>query len=162
MRDTAHELGLGFVAGSILAFANLSDVAVTGHGGIFRTIVLIMVLRAEKSVANAMLAIITLLAIGVTGAATLRGFGADGRSASGEARSPLLTAALPALSCIDDLAGETVLTACEKALFGSAEVTAAALSYAAAQITRLTAFGDATSATPSWRCAGRSSVIAMG
>ena len=114
--------------------------------GFFGLIVLIMVLRAEKSVANAMLAIITLLAIGVTGAATLRGFGADGRSASGEARSPLLTAALPALSCIDDLAGETVLTACEKALFGSAEVTAAALSYAAAQITRLTAFGDATSA----------------
>ena len=55
-------------------------------------------------------------------------------------------AALPALSCIDDLAGETVLTACEKALFGSAEATAAALSYAAAQITRLTAFGDVASA----------------
>jgi hypothetical protein len=50
------------------------------------------------------------------------------------------------LSCIDDLAGETVLTGCEKALFGSAEATAAALSYAAAQITRLTAFGDAASA----------------
>jgi hypothetical protein len=55
-------------------------------------------------------------------------------------------AALPALSCIDDLAGETVLTACEKALFGSAEATAAALSYAAAQITRLTAHGDVASA----------------
>ncbi len=114
--------------------------------GFFALIVLIMVLRAEKSVANGMLAIITLLAIGVTSAATLRGFGPDSRSASGETRSPSLTAALPALSCIDDLAGETVLTACEKALFGSAEVTAAALSYAAAQITRLTALGDAASA----------------
>jgi hypothetical protein len=50
------------------------------------------------------------------------------------------------LSCIDDLAGETVLAACEKALFGSAEATAAALSYAAAQITRLTAHGDVASA----------------
>ncbi|MES2194190.1 MAG: hypothetical protein V4517_07220 [Pseudomonadota bacterium] len=115
--------------------------------GFFALIVLVMVLRAEKSVANAMLAIITLLAIGVTGAATLRGFGPEGRSASGEARPPLsLTAALPALSCIDDLAGDTVLTACEKALFGSAEATAAALSYAGAQITRLTALGDAATA----------------
>ena len=114
--------------------------------GFFGLIVLVMVLRAERSVANAMLAIITLLAIGVTGAATLRGFGPDSRNASGETRSASLTAALPALSCVDDLAGETVLTACEKALFSSAEATAAALSYAAAQITRLTAYGDATSA----------------
>jgi hypothetical protein len=53
---------------------------------------------------------------------------------------------LPALSCIDDLAGETVLTACEKALFGSAESTAAAVSYAASQVTRLSAFGDAAAA----------------
>jgi hypothetical protein len=57
-----------------------------------------------------------------------------------------MTAALPALSCIDELAGETVLTACEKSLFGSAESTAAALSYAAAQITRLTSFGDVAAA----------------
>lgn len=115
--------------------------------GFFGIIVLIMVMRAEKSVANGMLAVITLLAIGVTGAATLRGFGPDSRSASGETRSPSpVNAALPALSCIDDLAGEAVLTACEKALFGSAEATAAALSYAGAQITRLTSFGDAASA----------------
>jgi hypothetical protein len=46
------------------------------------------------------------------------------------------------LSCIDDLAGEAVLTGCEKALFGSPESAAAALSYAAAQITRLTASGE--------------------
>jgi len=114
--------------------------------GFFGIIVLVMVLRAEKSVANGMLAVITLLAIGVTSAAILRGFGPDSRSASGETRSPSQTAALPALSCIDELAGETVLTACEKALFGSAEATAAALSYASAQITRLTASGDAASA----------------
>ncbi|MFH1341984.1 MAG: hypothetical protein ABIL01_12405 [Pseudomonadota bacterium] len=115
--------------------------------GFFAIIVLVMVLRAEKSVANGMLAIITLLAIGVTGAATLRGFGPDSRGTTVEAVSPApVMAALPALSCIDDLAGETVLAACEKALFGSAESTAAALSYAAAQITRLTAYGDVASA----------------
>jgi hypothetical protein len=57
-----------------------------------------------------------------------------------------MVAALPALSCIDDLAGEAVLTACEKALFGSPEATAAALSYAASQITQLTAFGDVAAA----------------
>jgi len=47
------------------------------------------------------------------------------------------------LSCIDDLAGDTVLSACEKALFGSAESVAAAVSYTAFQITRLTASGEA-------------------
>jgi hypothetical protein len=77
----------------------------------------------------------------------MRGFGPGDRGASGETRSSQQTSAvLPALSCIDDLAGETVLTACEKALFGSAESTAAAVSYAASQVTRLTAFGDAATA----------------
>jgi hypothetical protein len=46
------------------------------------------------------------------------------------------------MSCIDDLAGETVLTACEKALFASPESAASAISYAASQISRLTALGD--------------------
>ncbi len=115
--------------------------------GFFGIIVLMTVLRAEKSVANGALAVITLLAIGIASAATLRGFGPDRGGASGETGSPApMIAALPALSCIDDLAGEAVLTACEKSLFGSAESTAAALSYAAAQITRLTSFGDAAPA----------------
>ncbi len=38
------------------------------------------------------------------------------------------------------------MTACEKALFGSAETAAAALSYAASQITRLIAAGDVATA----------------
>ena len=118
-----------------------------GAAGFFGIVVLIMVLRAEKSVANGMLAVITLLAIGVAGAAALRAFGPGDRSAARETVTPSpVIAALPALSCIDDMAGETVLTACEKSLFGSAEATAAALSYAAAQITRLTSFGDLGSA----------------
>jgi hypothetical protein len=115
--------------------------------GFFGVIVLITLLRAEKSVANGALTVITLLAVGIAVAATIRGFGPGGRGEFGATRSaPPTIAALPALSCIDDLAGETVLTACEKALFGSAESTAAALSYAAAQITRVTGFGDAAAA----------------
>jgi hypothetical protein len=115
--------------------------------GFFGIIVLITLLRAEKSVANGALTVITLLAIGIAATATIRGFGPSGRSAASEIQSiQPMSAALPALSCIDDLAGETVLTACEKVLFGSAESTAAALSYAASQITRLTALGDVAAA----------------
>jgi hypothetical protein len=115
--------------------------------GFFAVMVLVTLLRAEKTVANGALTVITLLAIGIAVAATIRSFGPDGRGPSAESRSPQpISIALPALSCIDDLAGEIVLTACEKALFGSAESAAAALSYAAAQITRLTAFGDVAAA----------------
>jgi len=114
--------------------------------GFFGIIVLITVFRADRSIANGALTVIALLAIAVAGSATLRSFVPDGRGTSVEAPSSPMTATLPALSCIDDLAGETVLTACEKSLFGSAESTAAALSYAAAQITRLTSFGDVAAA----------------
>jgi hypothetical protein len=115
--------------------------------GFFGVIVLITLLRAEKSVANGALTIIALLAVGIAVAATIRGFGSGSPGNSAEGRSPRpMIAALPALSCVDDLAGEAVLTSCEKALFGSAESAAAALSYAAFQITRLTAFGDVAAA----------------
>jgi hypothetical protein len=119
--------------------------------GFFGIIVLITLLRAEKSVANGALTVITLLAVGIAVAATIREFGPAGRPASAEmAGSPLpINAALPALSCIDDIAGDIVLAACEKALFGSAETAAAAVSYAASQITRLTASGDVASANGS-------------
>jgi hypothetical protein len=55
----------------------------------------------------------------------------------------------PALACVDDLAGDLVLQNCEKTLYGSAESTAAAVSYAAAMVTRLTAAGDVASANKS-------------
>jgi hypothetical protein len=119
--------------------------------GFFGIIVLITLLRAEKSVANGALTVITLLAVGIALASTIREFGPAGRPAGPEtagAAQPM-SAALPALSCIDDIAGDIVLAACEKALFGSAETAAAAVSYAAAQITRLTASGDVASANRS-------------
>jgi hypothetical protein len=113
--------------------------------GFFAIIVLITLLRAEKSVANGALTVITLLAVGAAVAGTLRGYGPAGRGGSGETRSApqMSAAALPALSCIDDLAGDAVLSSCEKALFGSPESVAAAVTYTAFQITRLTALGDA-------------------
>src|SRR5689334_12497577 len=110
--------------------------------GFFAILLLITLFRAEKSVANGALTVITLLAVGVAVAANVRGFGWLGTSTSPGSQAPPAMAASPALSCVDDLAGETVLTACEKTLFGSAESTAAAISYAASQITRLTSLGD--------------------
>src|SRR3954447_8663707 len=113
----------------------------------FGIILLVTLLRAERSVANGALTVVTLLAIGVAVAATVRGPGPDRRGAVGETEAfPSKSAALPALSCIDDLAGDTVLAACEKALFGSAEAAAAAVSYAASQLERLTTYGDVASA----------------
>jgi hypothetical protein len=115
--------------------------------GFFGIIVLFTLLRAEKSVANGALTVITLLAVGIAVASTLRDYGPPGRDAPNEARpSPVVTPGLAALSCIDDLAGDVVQQACEKAVFGSAESTAAAVNYMAAMITRLTALGDATTA----------------
>ena len=121
--------------------------ATAGFVGI---IVLITLLRSERSVANGVLALITLLAIGVAGAAAFRGFGTANVAnvaQSSEAR-PVQTATAPLaqLSCIDELAGDVVLAACEKALFGSAESVAAAVAYAASQITLLTSLGDVATA----------------
>jgi hypothetical protein len=114
--------------------------------GFFAVIVLITLLRAEKSVANGALTVITLLAVGMALAATTRGFGLSSASTAEDSAPSTTVASMPALACIDDLAGEAVLTACEKAVFGSPEATAAALSYAAHQITRLMASGDVVSA----------------
>lgn len=110
-------------------------------------IVLITLLRSERSVANGVLALLTLLAVGVAGVVTFRGFGSASPVHSSEVR-PVQTAAapLPQLSCIDELAGDAVLAACEKVLFGSAESVAAAVAYAASQITLLTSLGDVATA----------------
>jgi hypothetical protein len=115
--------------------------------GFFGLIVPITLLRADRSAANTALTITTLLAVGVAVATTIGGNGLAGRGPSAEMR-PASSAgsALPALACVDDLAGDTVLSACEKALFGSAESVAAAVSYAASQLERLTSYGDVASA----------------
>jgi hypothetical protein len=118
--------------------------------GFFAVIVLATLSRAEKSVANGALTIITLLAVGVALAATTRGLAPGGSGATEDGRSSsVATASLPALACVDDLAGDLVLSACERAVFGSPEATAAALSYAARQISRLTSLGDVAAANKS-------------
>ena len=50
------------------------------------------------------------------------------------------------MSCLDEIAGEAVETACEKAVFASADSTAAAVNHMAQMITRLTSLGDVTMA----------------
>ena len=118
--------------------------ATAGFVGI---VVLITLLRSERSVATGVLALITLLAVGVAGAVTFRGFGPAPVPQQAEVRPvQTATAPLPQLSCIDELAGDAVLAACEKVLFGSAESIAAAVAYAASQITLLTSLGDVATA----------------
>ncbi|MCK1359723.1 hypothetical protein [Bradyrhizobium sp. 199] len=118
--------------------------------GFFGLILLITLLRAEKSVANGALTVITLLSIVVAGAATMRVYGPAGQDAPTEARAQgAVVASLPALACLDDLAGDAVAIGCEKALFGSPDAAAAAVSYTAARIDRLTALGDAAAAEKS-------------
>jgi hypothetical protein len=115
--------------------------------GFFGIVVLFTMLRAERSVANAALTVITLLAIAIAVTSSLRTYAPASRSAPNEGRTaPMPPPSLAALSCIDDLAGDVVQQACERALFGSAESTAAAVNYMAAMITRLTALGDAANA----------------
>lgn len=113
----------------------------------FAIIVLLTLVRAEKSAANGVLTVIALLAIGVAGAVTIRGFSPDGSEAFGSKNLPApVNVAMPALSCIDGLAGDVVEAACEKALFGTPDAAAAAVSYAASEISRLRSFGDVAAA----------------
>lgn len=112
--------------------------------GFFGMILLITLLRADRSVANGALTVITLLSIAIAGAATVRVYGPAAPDAPTEARAQgTVIASLPALSCLDDLAGDAVAIGCEKALFGSPDAAAVAVSYTAARIDRLTALGDA-------------------
>ncbi|MCK1653358.1 hypothetical protein IVA88_18220 [Bradyrhizobium sp. 149] len=118
--------------------------------GFFGLILLVTLLRAERSVANGALTIITLLAIATALAATVRVDGPAGQTTPSGARAQVaITASLPALSCLDDLAGDAVAIGCEKALFGAPDAAAAAVSATAARIDRLMALGDAATAEKS-------------
>ncbi len=111
--------------------------------GFFAIVLLVTLFRAERSVANGALTVITLLAIGIAIATMLR---ASGSGPSADSRSVASGASLPALACLDGLAGESVEAACEKALFASADSVAAGVSYTAGQISRLAAFGNTAAA----------------
>jgi len=118
--------------------------------GFSALIVLIVLLRADKTMANGALAVIALLAIGIASTTTVRGFGPPSRAADSplELRStPQHVALAPALACLDGLAGESVEAACEKSVFGSADTAAAAVSYAAGQVSRVIAASGARAPT---------------
>ncbi|MFZ5732836.1 MAG: hypothetical protein ACOY4O_08885 [Pseudomonadota bacterium] len=114
-------------------------------GAFFALVLLVALLRAEKSIANGALAVITLLALAIAVAAGIRGF-AGGERLIAQPVPAQGTVPLPALACLDGLAGESVEAACEKAVFASADFTAAAVSYTAMQISRLAAYGDVAAA----------------
>lgn len=117
----------------------------------FALVVLIVLLRADRTMANGALAVIALLAIGIASTATVRGLGTSVRPTDlpMDARvSSQQVAVAPALACLDGLAGESVEAACEKAVFGSADTAAAAVSYTAGQVSRVIAASNARSLTP--------------
>jgi hypothetical protein len=115
--------------------------------GFFAVVLLVTLFRAERSVANGALTVITLLAIGIAVTTMMRASGAGGSGSPGDVKSAVQSnASLPALACLDGLAGENVEAACEKALFASADSVAASVSYTAGQVTRLAAFGNVAAA----------------
>jgi len=119
--------------------------------GFCTLIVLIVLLRADKTMANGALAVIALLAIGIASTTTVRGFGTPMRTADAAVETRVAAQHVPlapALACLDGLAGESVEAACEKAVFGSADIAAAAVSYAAGQVSRVVAAGSARTLTP--------------
>lgn len=123
--------------------ANLPMWLTIAAAGFFAIVLLITLFRTERSVANGALTVITLLAIGIAVTAMMRAAGSSGSSVKPAGQ---LNASLPALACLDGLAGESVEAACEKVLFASADSVAAGVSYTAAQVTRLAAFGNAAAA----------------
>lgn len=111
--------------------------------GFFAVVLLVTLFRADRSVANGALTVITLLAIGIAVATMMRASGGAAGPAADVQSATSATSTLPALACLDGLAGESVENACEKALFASPDSVAAAVSYTAAQVTRLAAAGNA-------------------
>ncbi|WP_319798960.1 hypothetical protein [Nitrobacter sp.] len=107
-------------------------------------LVFLTLVRADKSVANVVLTVIALLAIGIAAAATI----SPGGGRAFESKNPAvpLNVAMPALACIDGLAGDVVEVACEKALFATPDAAAAAVSYAASKLSRLRSFGEVAGA----------------
>ncbi|MGP9811164.1 hypothetical protein ACTZWT_06575 [Rhodopseudomonas sp. NSM] len=133
-------------ADRILHSPNFPVLAAVTALAIFTLVLLVALLRADKSAANGVLGFITLLAVGIAGFASWRLFvdGAGPSLRSADAGRSIH--AIPALACVDDLAGDAVQAACERVLFGGPETVAAAVSYASSRLANLTAHGDVASA----------------
>ncbi|MCG6206124.1 hypothetical protein LPW26_15855 [Rhodopseudomonas sp. HC1] len=133
-------------ADRILHSPNLSIYAALAAAVVFALILIIALLRADRSVANGVLGIVTLLAVGVAGFAGWRLFVEGASPAMRSTDASRSISAMPALACVDDLAGDAVQAACERALFGAPETIAAAVSYASTRLAQLTALGDVAAA----------------
>ncbi|WP_420133762.1 hypothetical protein [Rhodopseudomonas sp.] len=133
-------------ADHILHSPNLPILAAIAAFAVFALVLMIALLRADRSVANAVLGVITLLAVGVAGFATWRPFPDSAPPSLRSTDASRSIGAMPALACVDDLAGDAVQAACERALFGAPETIAAAVSYASTRLAQLTALGDVAAA----------------
>jgi hypothetical protein len=110
-----------------------------GSAAFFGLVFLLSLVRAERTVANGSLAALTFAGLAI--AASI-GLHSSPESTPERSAGPSL-AGLPALACIDDLAGETALAACEKVLFSAPDTVAAAVAYTTARINRLIALSAA-------------------
>ncbi|WEF52896.1 hypothetical protein AFIC_001405 [[Pseudomonas] carboxydohydrogena] len=124
---------------------------------LFAVAFIVALFRSRRPLAVGAVVVIVLLVVGL--AATSLTHDSSARQQSASVAAPTDFAALPALACLDELAGEAVEAGCERAVFASAEATAAAVSYTAAQISRLESHGDVASAnkvmTPALRALRR-------
>lgn len=110
-------------------------------------IILIALMRAERTAANIVLAIVALFATGVGIAVAALGPGAIATAPRVATAESAATPSSPVLACLDGLAGDVVEAACERALFATPAMTAAAVSYVAGQLSRVeTARGGAGNA----------------
>lgn len=122
---------------------SLPSWALLALAGLIGLVLLVTLLRVERTFANGLLAALTLAALAIALASQFR---TAERTTSDRPAGFALSGFVPALACVDDMAGETALTACEKVLFGAPDTIAAAVVYASAQLNRLTALGDAAAA----------------
>lgn len=137
--------------------SNLPMVLIAVAVVLFAVALIVVLVRSSRTVAIGAFVVMTLLAAGF--AATLLTRAPAGQQVASVAVWDVPT--VPALACLDELAGDVVAAACERAVFSSAETTAAAVSYTAAQISRLESFGNVAAAdaervmTPSLRALRR-------
>jgi len=135
--------------------SNLPLVLIVAAVVLFAVAFIVALIRSRRPLAVGAVVVIVLLTTGL--AATMLTHEPAGQQVASIAAPDVPT--VPALACLDELAGNVVETACERAVFSSAETTAAAVSYTAAQISRLESYGDVAAAnkamTPSLRALRR-------
>ena len=124
--------------------SNLPMVILLAAVVLFAMAFIIALVRTRRPLAIGAVVVIVLLAVGLVATGLMQDSAARQKSVAVAASTDF--AASPALACLDELAGEVVAAGCERAVFASAEATAAAVSYTAAQMSRLESYGDVAAA----------------